>query len=78
MTVKVYLRDSNLVRTEIVKLGYTSKAFAAAIGINANYFSQVLNGRRNPSPTTAKKIADKININLDKLFIVSGVHKNKT
>lgn len=50
------VRNEPEVRVRIASEGYTIRGYAKEIGISHPYLSQVLNGTRNPSPGTAKKL----------------------
>lgn len=50
------------------KQGHTLKAVANAAGISECYYSQIENGKRNASPSVAKKIAAFLGISWAKFF----------
>ena len=59
-------------RTELLQAmarnGFTGKGLAKASGISQCYVVQILAGRRNVLPTTAKKICNALGCNFDELF----------
>ena len=50
------------------KTGLSQEKFALMIGIDRTYFSSVESGKRNISLLNIKKIADGLEITVDKLF----------
>lgn len=50
------------------KTGLSQEKFALMIGMNRTYFSSVESGKRNISLLNIKKIADGLEITVDKLF----------
>lgn len=50
------------------KTGLSQEKFALMIGMDRTYFSSVESGKRNISLLNIKKIADGLEITVDKLF----------
>lgn len=50
------------------KTGLSQEKFALMIGMDRTYFSSVKSGKRNISLLNIKKIADGLEITVDKLF----------
>ncbi len=50
------------------KTGLSQEKFALMIGMDRTYFSSVESGKRNMSLLNIKKIADGLEITVDKLF----------
>lgn len=50
------------------KTGLSQEKFALMIGMDRTYFSSVESGKRNISLLSLKKIADGLEITVDKLF----------
>ena len=50
------------------KTGLSQEKFALMIGMDRTYFSSVESGKRNISLLNIKKIADSLEITVDKLF----------
>ena len=53
----------------------SQEALAEVIGIEANNLSRIENGKNYPSPDNINKIANALNISIDKLFVFYH-HKN--
>lgn len=66
--VKVYVKDTEKIKTEVYKRGITLKQFAADCSISFNYFSAVINGHKAIGAANAKKIADALDVKMDELF----------
>lgn len=54
--IKITLINEAETRLLIAKKGYSLRDFSREVNISHTYISQILNGRRNPSPNTAKKL----------------------
>ena len=65
---KLKLKDSTVTRIMIAEKGKSLRCFAQMIRISHPYLSQVLNGKRNPSPTVAYKIASGVGLNIEDVF----------
>ncbi|PPA70183.1 helix-turn-helix domain-containing protein [Jeotgalibacillus proteolyticus] len=64
------------VRLLIAKKGMSHRDFAKSIGISHSYLSQLVNGKRKPSPSTAGKIALGLNVDLSEIFLYKVVTKD--
>lgn len=69
--MKINVKDSNKLRTMLIEQGYSQRKFSRKIGMSENYFNQIINQRKNPSPAVAKKIATALGINFNDVFIIS-------
>lgn len=69
----ISLVDGVKVRILIAESGNTLRSFAHQIGVSHAYLSQVLNGRRNPSPVFAHKIAKGLGVEIDNIFLIKVV-----
>lgn len=54
----------------LFKKGYSISEFAKRLDINVSYVSSIVNGKRKPSPVLAKKMADKLNVEVSDIFSV--------
>lgn len=73
--MKVQLKDNQKFRTLLVLKGFTQRSFGRSIGVSESYASQIINGTRNPGPKIAKKIADKLEVEFNDIFLVIPVTK---
>ncbi|PEF36173.1 helix-turn-helix domain-containing protein [Bacillus wiedmannii] len=71
--VIVKMKDHIKIRLAIAKMGRSLRGFAKEIGISHAYLSQILNGRHNPSPTIANKIANGLQVEIEEIFLVKVV-----
>lgn len=69
----ITLRDNFKTRLSIAKNGQTLRSFSEMNGISHAYLSQILTGKRNPSPTVAFKIANGLNQSVEDIFLISLV-----
>lgn len=67
------LRDSLELRKMIAKRGKNVRQFSDDIGVSAPYMSLVINGKRNPSPKTAQKIAKGLEVDVKDIFMFKTV-----
>lgn len=57
-----------VLKEKIAFKGMNLKEFAQEISINENFFNSIVNGKRNTSPRTAKKIAQNLNVEINEIF----------
>lgn len=55
--------------------GISQEALAESVGIEPNNLSRIENGRSYPNPENLAKIADSLNVSVDKLYLFYH-HKN--
>lgn len=77
MTYKIKVKNLNKLRKNILIQGLTVKEFAKETEINYGYLISILNGKRTPSPKLAKRISQKLNKNVDDIFLFSFGCKSK-
>ena len=81
---RLKVRSSRVLKHQIAMAGLTTKELAESIDITASYASTIINGKANPAPTTALKIAVKLSERLNKnmgvndIFFDVTVKKNTT
>lgn len=66
--MSVYLDNQKTKKLMFIK-GFNVSSFAAEVGVGISYISQILNGKRSPSPKLAKKIAETLEVEIEDLFI---------
>mgnify|MGYP001940365588 CR=1 FL=1 len=64
---------SVLIKTSVFKKAMFIKGFnlsdlSKETGVGISYLSQIINGKKIPSPKLAKKISDSLNIEIKELF----------
>jgi transcriptional regulator with XRE-family HTH domain len=67
------LKDGLKTRLLIAQTGNSLRGFAQNIRISHCYLSQILNGKRKPSPTVAYKIADYLGLKIEDIFLAEVV-----
>lgn len=68
--VKVRIKNLEETRLEIAKAGKSLRKFSEEIGISQGYLSQILCGKKKPSPTIAYKISKGLGLNLEDIFFI--------
>lgn len=66
--MSVYLDNQKAKKLMFIK-GFNVSSFADEVGVGISYISQILNGKRSPSPKLAKKIAETLEVEIEELFI---------
>ena len=66
--MKIVIKDTETVRKDILKRGMNMRQFAERINVTQNYWSNIMNGKRYPSPAVAKRIADEIGKPIQEVF----------
>ncbi len=61
-------KDANAIRNKITLQGDTLTSFANAIDDDLSMLSTYLSGKRRPNPTTAKKIAMGLGVEINDIF----------
>lgn len=66
--MRIILKNSNMLRKEIAKLGLTQQQFSDKVSVSPKYLSAILCERKNPSPKLAKAIAIQLELSPSDLF----------
>lgn len=66
--MKIVIKDTEETKSDVIKLGMNMRQFAERLGIGKSYLSNILQGKRNPSPALAKRIADEIGKTIQEVF----------
>ena len=66
--MKIVIKDTETVRKDILKRGMNMRQFAERVDITQHYWSNIMNGKRYPSPAVAKRIADEIRKPIQEVF----------
>ncbi len=66
--IKIQLKENEMASL-IAKNGDTQVSFSNKIGITKQGLGQILSGKFNPSPVTAKRICDVLDCDFDEIFI---------
>lgn len=66
--MSAYLDNQKAKKLMFIK-GFNVSSLADEVGVGISYISQILNGKRSPSPKLAKKIAETLEVEIEELFI---------
>ena len=66
--MKIVIKDTYATKLDIIKLGVNIRQFANRLDIGQSYLSNILQGKKNPSPALAKRIADEIGKPIQEVF----------
>lgn len=66
--MKIVIKDTYATKLDIIKLGVNMRQFANRLDIGQSYLSNILQGKKNPSPALAKRIADEIGKPIQEVF----------
>ena len=66
--MKIVIKDTEKTKLDVIKLGMNMRQFAERLEIGQSYLSNILQGKRSPSPALAKRIADEIRKPIQEVF----------
>lgn len=66
--LKIKIKSSLEFDEVLIRRGFSRRAFARRAGIGESTIIQICNNDRNPSPQTAKKICETLEIDFDQIF----------
>ena len=66
--MKIVIKDTEKTKLDVIKLGMNMRQFAERVDITQHYWSNIMNGKRYPSPAVAKRIADEIGKPIQEVF----------
>lgn len=55
----------------LIEKGYSQRAFSKSLGMSENYLNQIMNDKKNPSPSVAKKIVSVLKLNFHDVFKIT-------
>ncbi|KFE41948.1 helix-turn-helix transcriptional regulator [Staphylococcus agnetis] len=64
---KVYVKRNDLKKAMFIK-GLNLSTLAIKAEVSSTYLSQIINGKKTPSPKLAKKIADALDVEIEDVF----------
>lgn len=68
--MKINVKDSDELRYMLIEKGYSQREFSRQIGMSENYFNQIINHKKNPSPAVAKKISNQLGVEFLDVFLI--------
>jgi len=63
-----YYPKKTAILVAMAKNGLNQRSLSSASGLNASTISNFLNEKHSPSPNSARKIADALDVNIDEIF----------
>ena len=75
--MKIIVKDPNQLRMVLIQKGFSQRNFSKSVGMSENYFNQIINNKKHPSPFAAKRIADQLELTFDDLFIITLFEKEE-
>lgn len=71
--MKIAIKDSAAFNVILIHKGFTQRSFSIQAGISHSMISQIAKGLRNPSPRTAKRICEVLEVQFDDIFEIKDV-----
>jgi transcriptional regulator with XRE-family HTH domain len=68
----IRLNDPQEFKKLLMKKGFTYRSFAKKAGITSAHVSLIANNKRNPTPATAKKIYEALDLTFDDIFFIQS------
>lgn len=66
--MKIRIKDADLLNELIIMHGFNKTEFGKELGMSQPAVTQIINGDRNPSPRTAKRICEVLDCEWSELF----------
>ncbi|WP_336824563.1 helix-turn-helix transcriptional regulator [Sporosarcina sp. USHLN248] len=66
--MKIIVKDSDKLRAMLIEKGFSQRGFSRHTGLSENYFNQIVNHKKNPSPAVAKKISQQLGLEFQDIF----------
>ncbi|MBP3953623.1 helix-turn-helix transcriptional regulator [Bacillus suaedae] len=70
--MKIKVKDYEKFNVLLLRKGFSKTEFSKVIGLSQTMMVQLTNGSRNPSPKTAKKITEVLEIDFDEIFVIDA------
>lgn len=68
---------SNEFKSLRIKKGFSQRGLGRAANLSSGLINQIENSERNPSPESAKKICDALNVEFDEIFFAVSACNSK-
>ncbi|WP_397539826.1 helix-turn-helix domain-containing protein [Rummeliibacillus pycnus] len=69
--MKIIVKDPDVLRTMLIEKGYSQREFSRLTGLSENYFNQIINHKKSPSPAVAKKISNQLGLEFQDVFLIT-------
>lgn len=74
--MKILVNKDAFIHARLI-MGFSQRELAKIANLSSALICQVENGDRNPSPNSAKKICDALNVEFEAIFFTESVYKSK-
>lgn len=74
--MKIVIKDVETFKKLLLREGFTQRGFGRSIKISAAHAYQIVNGKANPSPETAKRITEALKVGFDDIFFIQSACKS--
>ncbi len=64
--------NKNEIKFKLIKLGMNLTHLSKEVNVGSSYLSLIVNGKRNPSPKLAKRIADTLGVEIEEIFTIEA------
>ncbi|TMN23812.1 helix-turn-helix transcriptional regulator [Lentibacillus cibarius] len=56
----------------LIRKGFSQRQFSSHVGMSENYFNQIINHKKSPSPHVARNIANQLELTFDDVFQINN------
>lgn len=70
--MKIKLKNVRSFNELIIKRGFTKNGLSQAVELSQPTIVQISNGKRNPSPSTAKRLSEALGVEFDDVFEIDA------
>lgn len=68
--MKISLKSTSFFNELLIKKGFSKNGLSKVSDVSQTTISQISNGVRNPSPLTAKKLVNVLDVDFDEIFTI--------
>lgn len=76
--VRLYAVEKNKIEVLLAWNGYTQKSLSKRVNVVPSYMSSIVNGKKPVGKRTAKRIADRLGVQVSDIFFIPTVDKSYT
>ncbi|WP_102707401.1 helix-turn-helix transcriptional regulator [Terribacillus saccharophilus] len=69
--MKIAIKHVEQFNELLIKRGFNKTEFSKVIDLSQPMFNQISNGLRNPSPRTARRICEVLNVEFEEIFCIN-------
>ena len=75
--MKIQLKDPEKFIEQLIRKGFSRRSLAGVAKIGETTVSLIINGERNPGPSTARKICAALECSFDDIFVIVKPEQSK-